>query len=121
MCKFLIAIAFLCSCVNGSAPPDSGVGSTQQSATSSGDAHCVLCGGDDGGGTGTGDTGGGTGATGMCGDQCFSAADCGGSAQCRICAGMPGTGRGNCLSGNPVTGAPPAGMVLIVPELQLTR
>lgn len=57
----------------------------------------------------------------MCGDQCFSAADCGGSAQCRICAGMPGTGRGNCLSGNPVTGAPPAGMVLIVPELQLTR
>jgi hypothetical protein len=119
MFKYLIVFGFLCSCVNvDSAPTDAGVNSTgQQVITPCGinDDPSTCGGGTGGGGTGGDGGGGGGGVTGMCGDSCASAADCGGSAQCRLCAGMPGTGRGTCLSGNPFTGELPAGMVVIEP------
>lgn len=127
MFKYLIAVAFLCSCVNvGGAPSDAGMGSTQQNVITpcgpnDDPAVCGGGGGGGGGGIGGGDGGGQGGGEsgGMCGDACASAANCGGAAQCRICAGMPGTGRGTCLSGNPFTGGLPAGMVAIEP-LSLT-
>lgn len=128
MSKYLIAFSLLCSCVSeGSAPTDAGVGTRQQSELTNCDpATDFGCDGGQGGGGGGGIGGGGGGiggggAGGMCGEACTSAANCGGSAQCRICAGMPGTGRGTCLSGNPLTGDPPDGMVQVEPSLQLSR
>jgi len=99
MFKYLICAVALCSCVD-SATPTTGT-SSQGEITCDPDIGCT--------GGGGGDTG-----TGQCGEGCTNAAQCGGGAgMCRICAGMPGTGRGTCLTGNPLTGEPPDGLVEI--------
>src|SRR5678809_1346615 len=102
MFKYAICVAMLCSCVD---PPTTRTGAQSE-------VECSFTDGCTGGG-------GGGGTSGMCGDTCRSAADCGGSSLCRVCAGMPGTGQGQCLSGNPFTGAPPDGLVPVDAGLSL--